>query len=222
MAPGAWAIVVAGGTGARFGRPKQYAELAGRPLIDWACAAGRAACRGVVLVVPVADVAGGDRWDADSGGGGRRHPVGVGARRAGRRCPRTPRWWSCTTPPGPWPRNHCGRRWSAAVQAGADAAVPAVAVTDTVKMVEPDGTLATLDRGRLVAVQTPQAFPRRVLRRAHAGGDDATDDAALVERLGGRVVAVDGSPANLKVTTPLDLTLAAALAAGDAAQEARP
>ena len=104
--------------------------------------------------------------------------------------------------------------WSAvleAVAAGADAAIPTIAVTDTVKVVRADGTLATLDRSRLVAVQTPQAFLAEALRRAHSGGADATDDAALVEALGGRVVTVAGSAANLKVTQASDLVAAAAL-----------
>jgi 2-C-methyl-D-erythritol 4-phosphate cytidylyltransferase len=84
-------------------------------------------------------------------------------------------------------------------------------VTDTIKEVGSDGRLATLDRSRLVAVQTPQAFRADILRRAHRARADATDDAALVEALGGRVVLVDGSPDNLKVTAPHDLAVAAAL-----------
>lgn len=98
-----------------------------------------------------------------------------------------------------------------AVAAGADGAVPTVAVTDTVKQLQDDGSLATLDRSRLVAVQTPQVFRAGALRRAHAGGAVATDDAALVEAMGATVVTVAGEPANLKVTQPADLAVAAAL-----------
>jgi 2-C-methyl-D-erythritol 4-phosphate cytidylyltransferase len=89
--------------------------------------------------------------------------------------------------------------------------VPAVQVTDTVKEVGPDGRLITLDRDRLVAVQTPQAFRAEVLRRAHQAGLDATDDAALVEAAGGHVVLVEGQPDNLKITVPADLVVAEAL-----------
>jgi 2-C-methyl-D-erythritol 4-phosphate cytidylyltransferase len=106
--------------------------------------------------------------------------------------------------------------WAAvlgAVASGADGAVPASPVFDTVKEIRPDGHLVTLDRSRLVAVQTPQAFRAGVLRRAHRAGGDATDDAALVEAAGGRVVLVEGPPDNLKVTRPADLMVAAALAA---------
>ena len=73
--------------------------------------------------------------------------------------------------------------------------------------------IETLDRPALRAIQTPQAFAAAVLRRAHAGGGDATDDAALVEALGARVVVVDGDPANLKITGPDDLARAEAFLA---------
>jgi 2-C-methyl-D-erythritol 4-phosphate cytidylyltransferase len=104
----------------------------------------------------------------------------------------------------------------AAVRAGADGAVPALPVADTVKRIDPFTglVLETLDRPALRAVQTPQAFAAAVLRRAHAGAADATDDAALVEAAGGRVVVVDGDPANLKITGPDDLARAETLLAG--------
>lgn len=101
-----------------------------------------------------------------------------------------------------------------AVAGNVDGATAAAPVTDTIKVVEPDGvTVArTLDRGSLWAVQTPQAFRRPVLERVLAQPDAvlaaATDDASLVEAAGGRVVVVPTSPDNLKVTTPLDLQLA--------------
>jgi 2-C-methyl-D-erythritol 4-phosphate cytidylyltransferase len=98
-----------------------------------------------------------------------------------------------------------------AVEDGADAAIPGIAVTDTVKEIGEDGHLTTLDRSRLVAVQTPQAFRAAALKAAHAGGADATDDAALVEAAGGRVVLVAGSVHNIKITSPIDLLLAATL-----------
>jgi 2-C-methyl-D-erythritol 4-phosphate cytidylyltransferase len=101
-----------------------------------------------------------------------------------------------------------------AVVAGAGAAICAVPVTDTVKRVIDGVVHETLDRSTLVAVQTPQAFRAEVLRRAHAGEPEATDDAALVESLGERVVVVAGDPANRKLTTPLDLVVAEALVAG--------
>jgi len=90
----------------------------------------------------------------------------------------------------------------AAVQAGNDAVVPAVPVVDTLR--EVDGT--TVDRTAYVAVQTPQGFRAAVLRRAHEGAPEGTDDASLVEAIGGKVLVVDGEPENRKITTAADLT----------------
>jgi 2-C-methyl-D-erythritol 4-phosphate cytidylyltransferase len=110
-----------------------------------------------------------------------------------------------------------------AVSAGADAVVPVLPVTDTIKLLAPDGRVTgTLDRGSLGAVQTPQGFRRAVLVRAHemmhtldeSTAEDAapvTDDAALVERIGIEVRAVAGSEEAFKVTRPLDVLLAEAV-----------
>jgi len=89
---------------------------------------------------------------------------------------------------------------------GWDGAVPGLAVSDTLKRVGADGGVEeTVARDGLWAVQTPQAFPADVLRRAVAGGGDATDCAGLVEARGGRVKVVPGDPRLLKVTTADDL-----------------
>jgi 2-C-methyl-D-erythritol 4-phosphate cytidylyltransferase len=102
--------------------------------------------------------------------------------------------------------------------AGADAAIAAAPVTDTVKKARPDGTVVrTLDRSALWAVQTPQAFRREALERALAQPDDvvaaATDDASLIEALGGTVRVVRAPHPNPKVTEPADLLLAERLLA---------
>jgi len=93
---------------------------------------------------------------------------------------------------------------------GWDGVVPALPIADTVKRVDSDRVLETLDRDDLVAVQTPQAFLADALRRAVAGGGDATDCAGLVEAAGGRVRWVEGDPKLLKVTTKADLDRVAA------------
>jgi 2-C-methyl-D-erythritol 4-phosphate cytidylyltransferase len=106
--------------------------------------------------------------------------------------------------------------WKAAIDAvvrGADAALCAVPVTDTVKRVDGDRVVATVDRAELVAVQTPQAFRAAALRAAHESSGDATDDGALVEAVGGTVVVVPGSVANVKITHPVDVLVAEALLA---------
>ncbi|WP_432073064.1 2-C-methyl-D-erythritol 4-phosphate cytidylyltransferase [Streptomyces wuyuanensis] len=111
----------------------------------------------------------------------------------------------------------------AAVLDGAPAVVPALPLADTVKEVEPrekgapEPVLATPERARLRAVQTPQGFDRDTLVRAHesvaVGGEGATDDAGMVERLGAPVVVVPGHEEAFKVTRPIDLVLAEAVLA---------
>ncbi|GAA2950409.1 2-C-methyl-D-erythritol 4-phosphate cytidylyltransferase [Streptomyces erythrogriseus] len=108
-----------------------------------------------------------------------------------------------------------------AVRDGAAAVVPALPLADTVKQVEPaaapgepEPVVATPDRSRLRAVQTPQGFDRATLVRAHETvTDDVTDDAGMVERLGLAVVTVPGHEEAFKVTRPLDLVLAEAVLA---------
>ncbi|WP_033322299.1 2-C-methyl-D-erythritol 4-phosphate cytidylyltransferase [Streptomyces yerevanensis] len=107
-----------------------------------------------------------------------------------------------------------------AVRDGAPAVVPALPLTDTVKEVEPrtDGSpepvVATPERGRLRAVQTPQGFDRDTLLHAHETvTDGVTDDASMVEQLGKPVVVVPGHEEAFKVTRPLDLVLAEAVLA---------
>jgi 2-C-methyl-D-erythritol 4-phosphate cytidylyltransferase len=91
----------------------------------------------------------------------------------------------------------------------------ATPVADTIKDVRSTIVNATLDRSNLWAAQTPQAFRAEVYRRAHAAaardGVTATDDAALVERLGVRVRVIPGDPTNIKITTAADLRIAEAL-----------
>ncbi|HVE93545.1 MAG TPA: 2-C-methyl-D-erythritol 4-phosphate cytidylyltransferase [Acidimicrobiales bacterium] len=201
-----WGVVVAAGSGTRFGAPKQYETLAGTRLVDHAVAAARAACDGVVLVVPAADVSHARqlRNAADvvvAGGAVRSASVRNGL---------------AAVPDGvdivvvhdaarPMAPVELFDAVVAAVRDGADAAVPGLPIADTVKEVDGSRVVATLDRSRLVLVQTPQAFLLSALSAAHAQGGDATDDAALVERNGGKVVVVPGSEAAAKVTTPADL-----------------
>jgi len=106
-----------------------------------------------------------------------------------------------------------------AVASRGAAAVPGLPLSDTVKETDTAGLVVrTVPRERLVAVQTPQAFPREMLETAHqrargGAGGGATDDAALCERLGHPVRVVAGSARNIKVTTAEDFALAEALAA---------
>lgn len=107
----------------------------------------------------------------------------------------------------PVPVQDVWHRVLAALADGADAVVPVVALTDTLR--EREG--GTVDRDRFVAVQTPQGFRVEVLRHAHARGAEATDDAALAEAAGAKVSTVDGDPRNIKITEPWHLAVAALL-----------
>ncbi|MEU5809511.1 2-C-methyl-D-erythritol 4-phosphate cytidylyltransferase [Streptomyces sp. NPDC047718] len=117
-----------------------------------------------------------------------------------------------------------------AVRAGAPAVVPALPLADTVKEVEPgrpgepEPVVATPERARLRAVQTPQGFDLATLRHAHetvsAVGEGATDDAGMVEQLGTTVMVVPGHEEAFKVTRPLDLVLAEAVLARRRATDA--
>ncbi len=207
----AWAVVVAAGSGARFGAPKQFAPLRGRSVLEWSLDTARQACAGVVVVLPADQAAAPDpAWKADAfvpGGATRSESVraGLEAVPAGTDVVAVHDAARPLAPLGLW------RAVIDAVLAGADAAIPAAPVTDTVKEVGDGGHLVTLDRSRLVAVQTPQAFRLSVLKEVHRPGAEATDDAALVEAAGGTVELVPAPTHNLKITSPADLLVAAAL-----------
>lgn len=202
------AIVVAGGRGDRFGAPKQFLTAAGARLVDHAVATAGSVCDEVVVVLP-ADQA----WDG---------PAVTAAVPGGETRAASVRAGLAAVAPGaaivvvhdaarPLASPELFELVIDAVRAGADAAVPAIEVTDTLKRIDGDRVVATVERDGLVAVQTPQAFRAEALRAAHASEAEATDDAALVEVAGGRVVVVPGDPRNLKVTTVADLAVAAAL-----------
>jgi 2-C-methyl-D-erythritol 4-phosphate cytidylyltransferase len=212
-----WAIVVAGGSGRRFGQLKQFELLAGRPVAEWSVAACRPTASGVVLVVPMDS----DRH-VDHGAdvvveGGETRAESV--RRGLLAVPEEAEVIVVHDAARPLASAALfGAVVGAVAEEGVGGAVPGLAVSDTIKQVWLHGAVrevrATLDRGTLVAVQTPQAFEAGLLRRAHAEGREATDDAALVEVLGATVRVVEGDPRNTKITTPDDLRAAEQLVEG--------
>jgi 2-C-methyl-D-erythritol 4-phosphate cytidylyltransferase len=203
-----WVIVVAAGQGRRFGQPKQFAALGGRPVIEWSLEASRSVARGVVAVVPESFLGspgigtGADR--VISGGPTRASSV----RRGLAAVPENADVVVVHDAARPLASRALFRAVVEAVVAGADGAIPGLAVADTVKRVRGGRVVETLDRSELVAVQTPQAFRAEALRRAHAGAPEATDDAGLLEALGMNVVVVPGEYHNLKLTSPDDLATA--------------
>jgi 2-C-methyl-D-erythritol 4-phosphate cytidylyltransferase len=204
-----WTIVVAAGSGSRFGRAKQYERLGDRRVLDWALEAARAVSEGVVLVVPP-DSAGRREAGVDAvvpGGSTRSESVRAGLAAV----PGEADVVLVHDAARPLATVALFEAVVAAVGAGADAAIPGVPVANTVKRVKGKRVVGTVDRADLVEVQTPQGFRAAALRAAHAGEPDATDDAALVEAAGGTVVVVPGEPSNLKLTHPHDLAVARVL-----------
>ena len=214
------AVVVAAGRSTRFGEgDKLLADLNGRPLIAWSLAA-LAATRsiGLVAIVGREDLLGaleaigrdvlGERLAAVVAGGARRRDsVEAGLRAVA----------------SDYVAIHDGARplvtaalieACVAEAAKADGAILVGPVTDTIKEVEGAAIVGSPERGRLRAAQTPQVVRREAWLAAAALSDgDETDDAAMLARAGLEVRAVEGDPANVKVTRPIDLTLARALLA---------
>jgi 2-C-methyl-D-erythritol 4-phosphate cytidylyltransferase len=205
------AVVVAAGQGQRYGGPKQFAVLNHDTVTAHSVRAARSVAERVVLVVPANYQGNGEGADVVVIGGATR----AASVRAGlgecadadvivvhdaARPMATPLLFAAVVD---------------AVRAGADGAIPGLPIMDTVKRVRRDGPESvveeTEERDELVTVQTPQAFARDVLIRAHADGGNATDDAALVEALGGRVVVVPGELDNVKITVPGDLARASSI-----------
>jgi 2-C-methyl-D-erythritol 4-phosphate cytidylyltransferase len=220
-------LIACAGSGRRMGaeRNKLLLEVAGRPVLAWtleaALACGdirwigivgqpidQAAIEGLVAAVnpdrPVVWIQGGDtRQESVSNGLAALPPEASSVLiHDGARCLVDPDLIS---------------RCAQAVAAGA-AVIAAAPVTDTIKRVDGDGVIQdTPDRSQLWGAQTPQGFSVQQLRDAHARavaeGWCVTDDASLFERLGWAVQVIEASPSNIKITTPFDLTIAAAVLA---------
>ena len=205
-----WGIVVAGGSGLRFGGPKHSMELQGKPLWSW----GRDMLveAGISHVVVVGPVPGGI-----PGGNRRRDSVAAGLAEI----PDDVDYVIVHDAARPLAtKAMVSSIIDTLMTRDVDGVAPAVPVRDTLKEVDDkDIVSGTLPRDHLVAVQTPQGFGARALRAAHAALEGSyTDDAGMVEDNGGRVIVVPGDPRNLKVTFPEDLAVVRALVAAEDAQ----
>jgi 2-C-methyl-D-erythritol 4-phosphate cytidylyltransferase len=202
--PKVWTIVVGGGSGERFGLRKQYEMVGDERIIDRSRRIAATIADGVVVVVPAEDAA---REAATAGGATRSASVRAGLAEVPDDCDVICIHDAARPLASP-------RLFRAVIEAlgdGVDGAVPGVPVSDTIKVVDVAGVVVeTPGRSSLVAVQTPQAFRASSLRRAHGDGAEGTDDASLVEAIGGRVVVVPGDPLNRKITHPEDLEWARA------------
>jgi 2-C-methyl-D-erythritol 4-phosphate cytidylyltransferase len=213
-------ILVAGGTGRRFGGaiPKQFQLLDGRPMLAVAASRFVGLAGLACMVVVVADDAR-ERAEASlrplglplrfaSAGAERQHSVASGLAALDEQCTVV----AVHDAARPLVRPEAIAACVAAARA-TGAAILAAPVPDTVKRVCDGRIVATLPRDDLWMAQTPQAFAVDVLRRAHAAAAQdlvATDDAALVERLGVPVAIVPGDASNRKITSPEDLAWAEA------------
>lgn len=209
------AVLVAGGSGARLGAdvPKAFVSVGGQRLVDHALQRFRRHVAHTVVVVPAGWEPQVDASMVVAGGASRQESVDAGLRAV----PAGVEYVLVHDVARPFVPDEVIMRVLEALRAGADAVIPALSVTDTIKRVDADGVvLGTVDRSELVLVQTPQGFRRDVLVAAHAAGHDGvTDDAALVELAGGRVVVVPGDELAFKITTPWDLAMADKVARRD-------
>jgi 2-C-methyl-D-erythritol 4-phosphate cytidylyltransferase len=214
-----WALLLAAGSGERLGadRPKAFARLGGRPLLaeslerldrsEWIDAIVVAAPAGwEEPVILLAEELVASKVVAAVTGGTTR---GASVRAAMAEVPADAIAVVVHDAARPFVDDDVLGRVLAPLAEGVDGVVPALRLADTVKRVRGADVVETLARDELVAVQTPQAFPAAVLRRALDGElEGSTDCASLVEAAGGRVRVVEGDPRLLKVTTPADLEVA--------------
>ncbi|MET0704833.1 MAG: 2-C-methyl-D-erythritol 4-phosphate cytidylyltransferase [Mycobacterium sp.] len=213
------AIVPAAGSGERLaaGVPKAFAHLVGRTLVERAVDGllESGVVDAVVVAVPAnrtdqAKLILGSRATVVSGGADRTESVRLSLAAAG-----DPEFVLVHDAARPLTPASLIARVVESLRSGHTAVVPALPLVDTVKAVDANGVvLGTPERAGLRAVQTPQGFAMTVLQRAYnsaAAPGTFTDDASMVENIGGQVQTVDGDPLAFKITTPQDLLLAEVL-----------
>jgi 2-C-methyl-D-erythritol 4-phosphate cytidylyltransferase len=219
------ALVLAGGTGSRMGRPKQFIELLSMPALHYTLRAFEESPE-VARIYTVGDR---QRIEALVQEGGITKYAACAESGEARSFSTRNGLLLCAEGPETIVLVHDGSRClvtldligrvvrAAGGASEPDGVVPGVPVSDTIKVVREGTVTETLDRTNLLAVQTPQAFRLGLLRRLHDSPEEllrvATDDASLVERYGGRVEVVAGERTNIKLTSPEDLVYAEAILA---------
>lgn len=212
-------IIVAAGEGERFGAPKQYAPLAGKPVLEWSLESFETHVQvAKIILVLNSDVQKKEYMErytkvthVVTGGERRQDSVIAGFNQVD---PSETDYVLIHDGVRPLVSHALiGRIVDATKESGA--AIPVISVEDTVKLVEGDTILETLDRSKIRRIQTPQGFSYQVLETAlNRARDDSfygTDEASLVERIGGTIALVEGDFNNIKITTPDDIRIAEAL-----------
>lgn len=223
-----WSIILAAGSGSRLasaagGTKKQFIQWNGAPLF-WHSAitfSRVARTQGLIFVFPIDDLEEANRqlkeldsfrclglpWIAVAGGARRQDSVFNGLTALPADCDTV----LVHDAARPFMTPTLVNRLLDTLENGAQGVIPAIAVTDTIKIVDAEIVCETPDRAKLRAVQTPQGFVRRVLQDAHqtcqAENWQVTDDASVLEQAGIAVSTVEGEPANIKITHPEDLTM---------------
>jgi 2-C-methyl-D-erythritol 4-phosphate cytidylyltransferase/2-C-methyl-D-erythritol 2,4-cyclodiphosphate synthase len=202
----AWCIVVAGGSGSRFGGLKQFESIDGITVLEQSVRVARMHVAKVVAVVPTGYEGTPGRFGADlvvPGGATRSDSVKAGLAVVGENASHV----LVHDGARPFVTGDVFLRVLAALADGARAVIPVLDVTDTVKEIEGDHIVRTLDRNKLAIVQTPQGFTRDALAAMYALGRVESDDAALAELIGIPVLCVAGDAGNVKITRPSDRLL---------------
>ncbi len=215
------ALIVAGGTGSRFGRKKQFLEILGTPVLKRTvkCFEDHGGFARIVVVVPGEDIPEAQRILAGSA-------VELIITRGGETRQKSVRNGLDKVKDGETVLIHDGVRPFVTRElidrvitglSGADGCIPALRVSDTLKEVKDGLVLRTIPRNHICTVQTPQAFVTATILEEHLralrrGDSTHTDDSLLLEAAGKTVRVVPGDPLNLKITFPEDLPMAEAIA----------
>jgi len=206
------AIIAAAGSGVRFGAeiPKALIQLGERTLIEHAVAAISPAVEQVIVTAPAAHLEHfklllGDSVTVVTGGQTRSESVRAGLAAVSSDC----EYVLIHDAARALATTDLVNRVLAALQNGEVAVIPGLPQVDTIKSVDQNGyVISTPDRAALRNIQTPQGFAISVLRAAHAANGEGTDDAALVESAGQKVLVISGEERAIKITTPADLATA--------------
>ena len=206
------AIIAAAGSGVRFGAdiPKALIQLGNRTLIEHAVAAISPVVDQVIVTAP-ADYINhfqtllGDAATVVVGGQTRSESVRAGIAAVSTEA----KYLLIHDAARPLASTELANQVISELKKGEVAVIPGIAQVDTIKSVDSNGyVIATPDRSQLRNIQTPQGFEISVLRAAHANNGEGTDDAALVESAGNKVLVINGEERALKITTPSDLASA--------------